>query len=38
MDIFRAILAKKEYSSRTLKLTEDLLMINPASYTVWLVE
>lgn len=35
MDIFRAVMHAKEYSPRVLKLTEELLELNPASYTVW---
>lgn len=35
MDIFRAIVAKGEFSERVLSLTEDLLSLNPGSYTVW---
>lgn len=37
MDIFRAVMHAKEYSPRVLKLTEELLDLNPASYTVWYV-
>jgi protein farnesyltransferase/geranylgeranyltransferase type-1 subunit alpha len=35
MDLFRAIINKKEYSKRALQLTYELIEINPASYTVW---
>lgn len=32
----RAVMAKKEYSPRCLRLTEDIISMNPAHYTVWL--
>eukprot|EP01039_Chlorochromonas_danica_P006942 gene6943-7682_t len=35
MGIFRALVAKKEYSLRAFQLTDALLDLNPASYTVW---
>ncbi len=35
MDLFRGILAVNELSHRVLQLTEELIEINPASYTVW---
>ena len=35
MDLFRGVLAKGEYSERVLTLTEELLSMNPGSYTVW---
>lgn len=35
MDIFRAILVSGEKSHRVLELTEDILEINAANYTVW---
>lgn len=35
MGIFRALVYKREYSERGLDLTETLLDLNPASYTVW---
>ncbi|USW57599.1 hypothetical protein Slin15195_G109180 [Septoria linicola] len=36
MSYLRAIMAKCEYSERVLELTEDLIDMNPAHYTVWL--
>lgn len=36
MSYLRAIMAKPEYSPRVLQLTQDLISINPAHYTVWL--
>jgi hypothetical protein len=35
MNLFRGIMAVKEFSLRALQLTEELIAINPASYTVW---
>lgn len=35
MSVFRALSFQKEYSERGLELTQCLLDINPASYTVW---
>ena len=35
MDYFRAVLYKKEYSSRALDLTSVCLTHNPANYTIW---
>ncbi|KUI71487.1 Protein farnesyltransferase/geranylgeranyltransferase type-1 subunit alpha [Cytospora mali] len=32
----RAVMAKKEHSTRCLRLTEDIISMNPAHYTVWL--
>jgi len=32
----RAVMAKKEYSPRCLRLTETIIEMNPAHYTVWL--
>lgn len=32
----RAVMAKKEHSPRCLRLTEDIISMNPAHYTVWL--
>ncbi|KKY36313.1 putative farnesyltransferase alpha subunit [Diaporthe ampelina] len=32
----RAVMAKKEYSPRCLRLTEHIISMNPAHYTVWL--
>lgn len=31
----RAVMAKNEYSERVLRLTEDIIDMNPAHYTVW---
>ena len=36
MSYLRAIMAANEYSERALELTEDLIDLNPAHYTVWL--
>ncbi|KAG8944701.1 CAAX geranylgeranyltransferase alpha subunit [Tulasnella sp. 424] len=35
MDYFRAILQKEEYSERVLGLTEHIIRMNPAHYSVW---
>ncbi|KAJ9143838.1 Protein farnesyltransferase/geranylgeranyltransferase type-1 subunit alpha [Pleurostoma richardsiae] len=32
----RAVMAKQEYSARSLRLTEHVISMNPAHYTVWL--
>lgn len=37
MNLFRAILKIGEKSQRVLQLTEDLLELNPANYTIWLL-
>ncbi|KAI1414583.1 protein prenylyltransferase [Hypoxylon sp. FL1857] len=36
MSYLRAVMAAKEYSPRCLKLTERIISLNPAHYTVWL--
>ncbi|KXL48601.1 hypothetical protein M433DRAFT_56742 [Acidomyces richmondensis BFW] len=36
MSYLRAVMAVNEYSPRVLELTEDLIDMNPAHYTVWL--
>jgi len=36
MDLFRAVVSKEEYSERVLELTEELLELNAANYTIWL--
>ncbi|XDG01751.1 hypothetical protein ABKA04_001366 [Annulohypoxylon sp. FPYF3050] len=36
MSILRAVMAAKEYSPRCLKLTEHIISMNPAHYTVWI--
>lgn len=36
MSYLRAVMAANEYSSRALSLTEDIISMNPAHYTVWL--
>eukprot|EP01035_Chromulina_nebulosa_P021118 gene21118-27364_t len=35
MDLFRAVIKKGEYSERVLDLTERILDINAANYTIW---
>eukprot|EP00735_Rhodelphis_limneticus_P014648 TRINITY_DN8709_c0_g1::TRINITY_DN8709_c0_g1_i1::g.349::m.349 TRINITY_DN8709_c0_g1::TRINITY_DN8709_c0_g1_i1::g.349 ORF type:complete len:318 (+),score=71.99,sp/P93227/FNTA_SOLLC/45.51/2e-85,PPTA/PF01239.17/3.9e-09,PPTA/PF01239.17/1.8e-10,PPTA/PF01239.17/7.9e-09,PPTA/PF01239.17/1.6e-07,PPTA/PF01239.17/3.8e-05,PPTA/PF01239.17/44,TPR_14/PF13428.1/9.3,TPR_14/PF13428.1/1.5e+04,TPR_14/PF13428.1/8.1,DUF3524/PF12038.3/3.9e+03,DUF3524/PF12038.3/0.025,TPR_11/PF13414.1/1.2,TPR_11/PF13414.1/1.4e+02 TRINITY_D len=35
MDYFRAIIATNEKSDRALQLTEEVIALNPANYTVW---
>lgn len=35
MDIFRGVVAIGEYSVRVLELTEELLELNAANYTIW---
>lgn len=37
MDLFRAVLRSGEKTPRVLQLTEDLLEMNPANYTIWFV-
>ncbi|KAF1971439.1 CaaX farnesyltransferase alpha subunit [Bimuria novae-zelandiae CBS 107.79] len=36
MGYLRAVMAKNEYSERALQLTEHIISMNPAHYTVWL--
>ncbi|KAI2615927.1 protein prenylyltransferase [Hypoxylon sp. NC1633] len=36
MSYLRAVMAAKEHSPRCLRLTERIIMLNPAHYTVWL--
>ncbi|KAJ2904035.1 farnesyltransferase alpha subunit ram2 [Zalerion maritima] len=36
MSYLRAVMAKKEHSPRCLRLTENIILMNPAHYTVWL--
>ncbi|KAI9834827.1 MAG: hypothetical protein M1819_002735 [Sarea resinae] len=36
MSYLRAVMANNEFSDRTLELTEDIIDMNPAHYTVWL--
>lgn len=36
MSYLRAVMAANEFSTRVLELTEDLIEMNPAHYTVWL--
>ena len=35
MSYLRAVMAKDEKSDRVLSLTEDIIKMNPAHYTVW---
>jgi protein farnesyltransferase/geranylgeranyltransferase type-1 subunit alpha len=35
MDYLRAVMAAGDMSERVLGLTEDIIMMNPAHYTVW---
>lgn len=35
MSYLRAVMAKNEYSERVLELTEDVIDMNPAHYTIW---
>lgn len=35
MSYLRAVMAKNEMSDRVLELTEDIIGMNPAHYTVW---
>ena len=35
MSYLRAVMASSERSKRVLKLTEDIIKMNPAHYTVW---
>jgi protein farnesyltransferase/geranylgeranyltransferase type-1 subunit alpha len=37
MSYLRAVMAKNEMSERVLELTEDIIQMNPAHYTVWYV-
>ncbi|KAG8911355.1 CAAX geranylgeranyltransferase alpha subunit [Tulasnella sp. 418] len=37
MDYFRAIVKAQEYSPRVLELTEAIVRMNPAHYSVWYV-
>jgi protein farnesyltransferase/geranylgeranyltransferase type-1 subunit alpha len=37
MGYLRAVMAKNEYSDRVLGLTEHIIGLNPAHYTVWYV-
>lgn len=36
MSYLRAVMAANEYSDRALSLTQDIISMNPAHYTVWL--
>ena len=38
MSYLRAAMAKDEKSDRALRLTEDIIRMNPAHYTVWYIE
>jgi protein farnesyltransferase/geranylgeranyltransferase type-1 subunit alpha len=35
MDYFRGVVAVKEHSERVLQLTEHIVRMNPAHYSVW---
>jgi protein farnesyltransferase/geranylgeranyltransferase type-1 subunit alpha len=35
MDYLRAVMAKNEFSERVLRLTDHIISMNPAHYTVW---
>lgn len=35
MSYLRAVMAANEYSERALRLTEHIITLNPAHYTVW---
>jgi hypothetical protein len=37
MDYFRGVVAFKEHSDRVLQLTEHIVRMNPAHYSVWYV-
>jgi protein farnesyltransferase/geranylgeranyltransferase type-1 subunit alpha len=37
MSYLRAVMANNEMSERVLELTEDIIQMNPAHYTVWYV-
>lgn len=37
MSYLRAVMAANEYSERVLSLTEHIIALNPAHYTVWYV-
>ena len=37
MSYLRAVMAKKEKSDRALELTQDIVIQNPAHYTVWYI-
>lgn len=38
MSYLRAVMAANEYSQRALELTEHIIKMNPAHYTVWYVQ